>query len=202
MDFSKLPKLSQSPAPPEQAPVEATPPAQVVSSSPVQPLRVTPGVGAEVWLSAVVGVVCLLLGRNFARYWMAKLTGREFQTGVFWTAGPNAGKEVNYLQLEGGTAWNDAAIFLFGLALVFEAALLAVVYSRFRFKMQLVMVSFLITVLATGFNAVVAVVLLNKGVLPLWSALAVAYGGYIAAYEWRLMQFLSPAPAQAPRPYA
>src|SRR5205809_967388 len=71
-----------------------------------------------------------------------------------------------------------------------EAAVLALVNTRFRAKVALVMFALFITVLATLYNIVVAVKLLTVNTLPITSLLAVAFGGYIAVYEWRLLQQL------------
>jgi len=45
-------------------------------------------------------------------------------------------------------------------------------------------------VLAAALNLIVAVKLLGIGIMPLMSALAVAFGGYMAVYEWKLLQQL------------
>src|SRR4051812_534805 len=103
MDMSKLPRMSQSPAPPP----EATPasPAAESSATPVQYAspdnQLADGVGAEVWISAALGVIFLLVGRTFAAYCIAKLTGQAFHTNVVWQAGAKAGQEVEYPELEG-----------------------------------------------------------------------------------------------------
>ena len=107
-----------------------------------------------------------------------------------WTSGPKAGQEVDYFDLEGFTAWTDTAIFLFGLAMVLEAAMLTVVYSRLGGKVALTSVALLVTILATALNLVVCFKLFGAGIMPLMSALAVAFGGYMAVYEWRLLQQL------------
>ena len=48
--------------------------------------------------------------------------------------------------------------------------------------------SLLIAIIATGYNLVVALMLFSTGVLPLFSLLAIAFGGYIVMHEWRLLQ--------------
>jgi hypothetical protein len=157
-------------------------------------VRADAGVGAEVWLSAVIGVVLMLLGRSFGGYLLAKATGQPYHTNVSWTAGPNEGQEVAYWELEGFTALSDSAIWLFGLAMVLEAAVLAVVNTRFRAKVGLLRVALLVTVLATAYNLFVSFKVLAGGVLPIMSLLAVGFGGYIAVFEWRLLQQLRPPP--------
>jgi hypothetical protein len=158
------------------------------------PVRADAGVAAEVWLSAIIGVVLMLLGRSFGGYLLARLTGQPYHTNVSWTDGPNTGQEVAYWQLDGFTALNDSAIWLFGVAMLLEAVVLAAVNTRFKAKVGLLRLALFITLLATAYNLFAAMKLLGAGVLPLLSLLAVGFGGYIAVFEWRLLQQLRPAP--------
>src|SRR4051812_12095286 len=121
MDLSKLPKMSQSPPPP--SPAQPDP----VAARPLQQPSVldTPGsIGAEVWISLVIGVLCLLLGKNFATWGLTTLSGKPYHTTVNWVAGDKAGQEVSYWELQGYTALSDAAIFTYGIALILEGAML------------------------------------------------------------------------------
>ena len=156
------------------------------------------GVGAEVWLSAIIGAFLMLVGKSFGGWLIATLTGQQYNTGIMWAAGNDRGfpegQPVSYWDLDGYTALTDSAIFLFGLAMVLEAVVLALMNTGFRRKVALITVALLVTVLATAYNLFVAVKLLAAGALPLWSLLAVAFGGYIAIFEWRLLQQLRPAP--------
>ena len=200
MDISKLPRMSETnkhaPPPPEPAAAAAdagdqparreSPPASYQSYEAARP-----GVGAEVWLSLIIGLILMMVGWTFARWAITTLTGQTFHTNVNWTAGPKAGQEVEYFELQGFTAWTDAGLFLFGLAMVLEAAMLAVVYSRMGGKVALTALALLVTVLATALNLFVAIRLLGIGIMPLMSALAVAFGGYMAMYEWKLLQQLN-----------
>ena len=159
------------------------------------------GVGAEVWLSAIIGAFLILMGKSFGGWLIAKATGQPYVTGATWAEGNDRGlpadSPVGYWDLEGFAALNDSAIFLFGVAMVLEAAVLALIGTRFRHKAGLVTFALLITVLATAYNLFVTGKLLTAGVLPLWSILAVGFGGYIAMFEWRLLQQLRPAPRPA-----
>src|SRR5687767_3335236 len=110
MDLSKLPKLSQTPAPPAQAqgapPVvgdETVPPPAVATSAYTvwcrechvpnlpgsrfcagcggklkteseSPLGVS--MGAEVWISAVLGLLFMLLGKSFGGWLISRATGK------------------------------------------------------------------------------------------------------------------------------
>jgi hypothetical protein len=153
-----------------------------------------PGIGAEVWLSAIIGVALMLYGRGFLLWALTSMTGGTFHTTVSWTTGPNQGQEVGYWQLEGSTALQETAIFLFGFAMVLEALVLAVIHSRIRSKRPLLWLALTITLLATALNLVVAGKLFTIGVLPFLSLLAVGFGGYIGAYEWKLLKYFRPVP--------
>ena len=193
MDLSKLPRLSEtdkhtptpSPQTNEPAPVQAEYRRPVEYAGPTIAER---GPGGQVWISLVVGLLLIMFGWNFARFLIAKLTGQTFHTNVNWTSGPLAGQEVSYLELQGYTAYSEAGMFLFGVALVLEAIMLALVRDNNGKSRALVGAALCVTVLATALNIVVCVLLLNSGILPLMSGLAVAFGGYMAIYEWQMLR--------------
>lgn len=198
MDLSKLPKLSQTPPPPESPDIEQTSPAQNPAAAPrferdYEMIPRTPGLGFEVWLSAAIGIILMLVGRSFLFVAVATLSGETYHTGVNWIAGPNQGQEVGYYELQGYSGWTDTAIFLFGLAMVFEAVALAVAFGRGSPRRGVIWLALFVAILATAFNLGVAVMLLSTDLLPLISLLCVAFGVYIAAYEWRLLQSISPS---------
>lgn len=195
MDLSKLPKLSDTPRPAAQPdPTPADKPADTYAAAPV-PSR--PGAGAEAWLSIVLGILLILMNIRFANYVFATLTGSEFHTNVNWTSGELAGQEVKYWDLQGLTAWTECALFLFGLAMVFEGLVLLLICSQRQPRASAIALALLITVAATALNLIVSVRLFALGVLPLMSGLAVAFGGYIAAYEWGLFKLFRNAPKSA-----
>jgi hypothetical protein len=162
------------------------------------PIRADAGIGAEVWLSAIIGVVLMLMGRSFGGYLLASLTGQTYNTNTTWSVGPKAGQPVDYWELEGFTALSDSAIWLFGFAMVLEAIVLAVVNTRFKAKVGLLWFALFVTVLVAVYNLVVAIKIMSAGYAPpIMSLLAVAFGGYIAVFEWRLLQQLRPPPRAA-----
>lgn len=175
MDLSKLPHRSSTTSPPPPAAQPTAPP-------------VTTGVGAEIWISAIVGIVLMLLGRSFAIWAFTTLTGGTYATGFHWQTGPQAGQPVGYWELLSGVAWTDSGIFLLGLALVLEAITLLVAVSGTRRTIGLIGFSLALTVAATVYNAIVAGILFSKDILPLLSILALGFGGYIAAYQYRLLK--------------
>jgi hypothetical protein len=151
-------------------------------------------IGAEVWISFILGVVFMFMGFNFARYVGAKLSGGAFHTNVNWTAGEKEGQEVAYFDLQGGTAYTESGIFLFGLALVLEAAALVVANTGARGRRAFVGFALFVTLLATAYNLFVAGKLFSLGITPLMTVIAVAIGGYMAAYQWRLFKQVSSIP--------
>ena len=112
MDLSKLPKLSETPPPP------VTPEKPLPDHKPIPdygPPAPSEMVGAEVWVSAIIGLIFLLLGRRFAIYLLSILSGKAFHTGINWISGAKAGQEVGYRELEGFVFYNESAMFVFGL---------------------------------------------------------------------------------------
>ena len=189
MDLSKLPKMSQTPTPP---PPEPTPqPASQPIDYQDQIAHVQSGVGGMVWISVILGALCIWLERRFGAYLLAKLSGREFHTEINWVSGPKTGQEVAYWELGGSTAWTEASIFLFGLALVLEALALWVISSKMGGKKPVLAISLLVVVIATAFNLFTVVRIMGEGVLPLMSGVALAMGGYMAMYQWKLLRVLS-----------
>jgi hypothetical protein len=151
-----------------------------------------PGVGADVWVSLIIGLLFIFMGLNFGKFLVAKLSGQPFHTGVNWTQGPLADSpnpEVAYFDLQGFTAWSDMGVFLFGLVLLLEAAAKAAIAIRpgntSRFILFLAVLLTLATVLL---NLFVCYRLMSIQVTPLISGLAVAFGGWILFDEWRMLK--------------
>src|SRR5437667_12547487 len=105
MDLSKLPKLSETPKPPQNDPPRDPAPSAAERANLD---AVEAGAGAMLWISIILGLLCMAIGRNFASYVIAKISGRGYHTGVNWVAGPQAGSEVGYWDLQGYTAFHDA----------------------------------------------------------------------------------------------
>ncbi len=201
MDMSKLPRLSQTNRADVPNPVgggtTVPPPAQRTHDVPDYDSRDRGGavsdysIGAEVWISVILGLVFIFMGSNFARYAGATLAGKPFHTNVNWMAGEKEGQEVAYFELGGGTAYTDSGLFLFGLALVLEALALLVAQTRIPGKRAFVGFALFVTLAATAYNLFVMVKLFGLGITPLTSLIAVAIGGYMATYQWRLLNRIS-----------
>jgi hypothetical protein len=188
MDLSKLPRLSETD---KHAPVPSAsaPEPQQQPAPPVMPYAVEePGISGQVWLSAALGVIFMLMGGNFARFAIAKLTGRTFHTTVTWTSGARAGQEVDYFELQGYTAYTDTAVFLFGLAMVAEAVMLVAVRRNSRGARALTAIALALSAGMTVFNVIVAGLVWQTGMLPLISLLAAAFGAYMTATQWKMFQ--------------
>lgn len=193
MDMSKLPRLSQTDAPPPPSAEEAAP--RAAAPQPVLPYEPAGGgaaYAAEAWIAAIVGIIFVLLGRTFGSYLLSLIAHKPFHTGVIFTS---SGQEVPYPQLQGHTMVNDAGMFLFGLAMLLDAVVIATAKASPRLRKPLLGFALLITGLAVLFNAYVAAVFFKDGMLPLFSLLAVGIGGYSGMLQWAMFKTV-PAPAR------
>jgi hypothetical protein len=191
MNLSKLPRLSQSPEPPpsplpapQESPTATSPSAEPLDYSRHRPNATAGTTGAEVWISAAIGLILMYMASTFGTYLISRITQEPFHTGVNWIEGPKAGQEVGYWELEGMTALTHASMWLFGLAMVFDAAVL---YFAAGKRVWLVALGFVLTLSVTAFNAFVCAKLFSIGIQPLMSLLATAFGVYMAIYQWRLL---------------
>jgi hypothetical protein len=194
MDLSKLPKLSdtksQTPAKTEPAPAPVQPVQQQQNM-----LARQPGVGVDIWISLVIGILLLMMGRNFGQWAIATLKHEPFHTGYFWPdEAPYNGREETYFELIGFTALSDMGIFLFGAMLLAEAGAktLLVLKPGAIGRGALILAAFL-TLGTTLLNIYACFKLFDFGVVPTLSALAVAFGGWILFDEWATLQRMKPA---------
>ena len=197
MDVSKLPKLSDTKAaegdvPP--VPVEAMPPATAYRDRMIPPPRQA-GVGPDVWISTVIGLLFIFMGVTFAKFAVAKLTHQPFHTGVDWTDDAHpTNTEVSYFELSGYTAWTDMGAFLFGLTLLFEAASKAALTLRPGTASRwLLGLAIALTLATVALNLYACGLLLHVGITPLLSGIAVAFGGWVLYDEWQALR-RSPPP--------
>lgn len=164
MDLSKLPKLSQTPVPPSE---QSPPAARTMPAAPV---------GPEVWISFAVGVILLLYYRRFLQWACSRMFGTSF--GEFYK--PD-GTMVPYTQVS--VFWSDLGITLFGIALILESLVLA--FARRR---ALIWIVFAFTLGMIGYNLWYLISSYSDHGLAVVSALAVAFGGYIALHQWGLLR--------------
>jgi lipopolysaccharide export LptBFGC system permease protein LptF len=138
-------------------------------------------VGAEVWISVAIGALLLLMQPRLLQFLSHKLFGTFFSPYI----DPNTGGEVPYT----GQAdfWSDLGITLFALVLILEGVAIALARKR-----GMIMAAFGLTVLTTAYNLGYLVTTFSSGGIALLSAFAVAFGVYIAIYEWNLLRATAP----------
>ena len=196
MDMSKLPRLSQTnrndaPAPVASdgasattAPPPPTAGADLDYASRHRPVGYEPGVGGEVWISIAVGAILLLMFPRLLQYVAHVLFGTAFAPFLM----PD-GTAVPYTSTP--AFWSDLGVTLFGIVMIVEGIALAVG----RRHPGVVMIAFALTVAATLYNLGYLVMTIGSG-LPLVSAFAVAFGVYIALYQWGLLRSMRAFPAE------
>lgn len=189
MDMSKLPRLSQTNKNDAPTPISGGTPAPPAPSSdrdvPDDQFRdrVTHdpghGVGAEVWISIAVGAILLLMFRRLLQYMSHVLFGTFFAPYLM----PD-GTAVPYTSTL--DFWSDLGVTAFAFVLIVEGVALAVG----RRQPGVIWFAFVLTVLATLYNFGFLIITFTRG-FPLISAFAVAFGVYIALYQWNLLKGMS-----------
>lgn len=197
MDLSKLPKLSGNreadkpqesiPQSPPAAAVPPADPAEVPLAYRARPLG-PPAPGPDAFLSLAIGAVLMMVGRGFAEWLIATIGGRVYDTGYTWGGGPKDGQIIPYWELQHCTALSESTVFLFGLALV--AGGLASIAARLLPRGWIVMlfVVWLLTLLATAYNALAIVILLRNDITPIWATLLTGLGAYEAWIQWSVLR--------------
>lgn len=185
MDLSKLPQRS---APPPQAPTPAAPPQPPPPRVAIDYPMASDGIlslgFAEVWIVAILALIFLLIGRNFAGYELSHVTGHPYHTNVTWNDDahpPNT--EVPYPELEGFTYFTDSGMFFFGVVLLAYAIGQAYVTMNLRGAAAVSLLTFFIALAGTLYNLFVVVKLFRADVLPLMSILAFGLGAYLAFHQ-------------------
>lgn len=185
MDLSKLPQRS---APPPQAPTPAAPPQPPPPRVAIDYPMASDGIlslgFAEVWIVAILALIFLLIGRNFAGYELSHVTGHPYHTNVTWNDDahpPNT--EVPYPELEGFTYFTDSGMFFFGVVLLAYAIGQAYVTMNLRGVAAVSLLTFFIALAGTLYNLFVVVKLFRADVLPLMSILAFGLGAYLAFHQ-------------------
>ena len=186
MDLSKLPRLSNTPTPPPDpaSPSPAEPAPTPVENIPAQRPPV-PGTGAEAWISLAVGALLLLIFPRFLQWASSRLFHTHFNEFL-----DPSGKVVPYTTLP--EFWSDLGPTLFALVLIVDGLILA-----FARRPAAVWAAFLFNLAATAFNLIWLLYSFNRYGLPIISAMAVAFGIYIAIFQWGLIQSSRPAAPRA-----
>jgi hypothetical protein len=132
----------------------------------------------SIWISLVVGVICVLMGLRFIRWAIVTTTGGTFSTGVNWVAGPKAGEAVDYWQLDGFAAHTELGFFAMGGVLLLDA-LLMMSARQGRSPGLLLGVAIICTGACLLYNLGLAIYLITLGVTPLWSLVVVLIAGIV-----------------------
>lgn len=200
MDLSKLPKLSDTAA--------NSPPPVGVEAKPVAPdqrvYRPMPhgptGVGSDVWISLILGILFISMGSQFARFAATRFKGLPYHTGMLWPVldppDEKGGTEVAYYDLQNFTAYTETGEFLFGLTLIFDAlAKTAAVLKPGFVSRGVLSLAVVATVSAVAINLYTASKFFstNSGT-PLVSLLIIAFGGYVLYDQINTLQLTRPTP--------
>ena len=196
MDLSKLPRLSNSASPaPSSPPVAETPLTQPPAVAPPANTGVDAvGIGADIWFMSIVGLILIFLGRDFIRYEFDVLSHRTFHTNTTWESGPKEGQEVAYPELmgftniAGDTYYTHSCLVLFGLTMIVDGIGRALASSRLPGRRGILAATLFITLATIIYNFLVAAKYLAAGALPVVSGLAIAFGGYLAFFQWAMLQ--------------
>ncbi len=192
MDMSKLPRMSQTPPPPPPEPSDAAAPedegraTRGVAPAPQSAYRQEQGYAtepppslAEAWISIAIGLILLFIFPNFWQWLISKVS--SYKPPFLPITDINTGAEIPYTQ----------SIFFFGHLCVFAFALVLIIDGLILFTRRpaLLMFAFVFTVISTAMNFfhVANETMQGRG-FPLVSALAFAFGVYIAIFRWKLLQ--------------
>lgn len=180
MDLSKLPKLSETPPPPPVLNAESADPSRTRTPSPVDeyPRSRESISGAEVWISIAIGLILLFYYPTMMRYVSSRLFGTEFPPFEL------DGAVIPYPKVH-PQFWSDLCITAFAFVLILEGVALAMLRKRW-----IVLLAFGMTVLTTLLNVGFVFATFASHGPPMISLLAIAFGGYIAIYQWRLLKSL------------
>jgi hypothetical protein len=177
MDMSKLPRLSetQRQQQAEAAAADAPMPEPMRAAAPVPAERV----GPDAWISIAIGVLLLLMNSRLWQYFL-------FRSRFTWTFQDPQGNPLEYPQTV--FFWGDLAMVSFAIVLIVEGLVLAL--AR---RPAMIAAAMALTVVATLLNLGYVVTMLGTGYgLQFMSALAVAFGVYIAMNQWRMLSYLRP----------
>lgn len=209
MDLSKLPRMSKTPASPESTPPPASlvsPDSQSAAGSTIlcpecaSSLRSdakfcdkcgaqlvrrradaeTFGFGAEAWISIALGIIVMFISNRPLEYWHSRSHPEQFT----WTFQDKDGNPITYPQ----TAFYlpDVAFLAFAATLVLEG--IVMLLAR-RLPIAL-MVSFVVILGVVLLNIVAMAKAYSEIGFQFLPALAVAFGVYLAIFQFNLFKSL------------
>lgn len=161
MDLSKLPKMSQTPKPPEN---EATPtPLSYATPMPSS-------VGAEAWICIAIGLLVLLMQQRFFFFFMGK------DIGIFFDVHQPYIKSLFFI--------NDLGLVAFGVALILDGIVLLIG------RPTAIWIGFFATVLASILNIYTVIRAYADMGLQIYPAVAFVLAVYTALYQWKLLRLM------------
>lgn len=189
MDVSKLPRLSktETPAPASDSPQGEPSPLPAVpidDGSRESYARVYSGRGPEAYISIGVGLIFLFAFPHFTQWWIHVVFHTKTAPSFLPITLGDGGPEIPYPKSD--FFFNDLAIASFAYALIIEG--LALVLAG-RSRPGVVLFALAVTVAAVVLNAWFLISSFGDG-LPLVSAIAVLFGGYMIWYQWNLAKAL------------
>lgn len=177
MDMSKLPRMSQTPPPP---PPELQDPDPRVPATAYAYDPPATGTAAEAWISIAIGAILLLMSPRLFQYLLSPSSFSQR-----WTFSAPDGSPLTYPQTV--FFWGDLALVSFALVLILDGIVMAFVR-----RSAVLMATFAFTILAVVMNLIYLIAMLWGGYgLQIISALAVAFGVYIAIHQWRHISLIA-----------
>ena len=170
MDLSKLPKMSNTPTPP---PPQATP-----ETAPQRAATVSASSAADAWISIAIGAIFLFMFPRFLQWLASRTMGTSFNEFL-----NSDGVVVPYQTLP--EFWSDLGPTTFAIVLIIDGLVMG-----FARRPAMIAIAFGLTVATVVFNLIWLVGSYSSHGFALISALAVAFGGYLASYQWQLMKAL------------
>ena len=192
MDISKLPRMSKTEGlAPSTEPVPAPESSPARMPVPVAIVYQEPGLGLEMWITVILALLFLALGRDFAKYSFSLATHQPYHTATTWQEGPRAGQEVPYPELDasfGLPFWSDSGQFFFGVAMLISAGALAIAALQWKARRAIGWLAMVVILGAMLYNGLVAAKLVGANITPLLSLLCIGLGGYEVYIQYRAVQ--------------
>lgn len=169
----------------QQTPTSAPPHVPHPPPHPIahQPHVATPVPGmvipAEFWISLVIGIIVLFTFPRFSEYVFTRSHPDQFS----WKFSDAAGMPLKYPKT--AFFYPDMGLTVFGVVMILDALVLLRPRSA-----PMALLLLILTALSVALNVYAIIEAYSILGFQLYCALAAAYGGYMALYEWKLMQTL------------
>jgi hypothetical protein len=191
MDMSKLPRMSQTPPPPPDAPhpddATRAPHGYATAPTPTD-YRHAGGYGsepapsfAEAWISIAIGLILLFIYPYTWQWLISKVS--NYQPPFLPITDVNTGANIPYSQSV--FFFSHLCVFAFALVLIIDGLVL---FTR-RAALLIFAFGFTVITAAMNFFCIANETMQGRG-FPLASALAFAFGVYIAIFQWKLLQVM------------